>query len=54
MIINPELTAAREILKLLKFPSAIKIDTFAKGRVELLRFRLKPEIGFGGKLSWIS
>ncbi len=32
MIINPELTAAREILKLLKFPSAIKIDTFAKGR----------------------
>ena len=30
MIINPELTAAREILKLLKFPSAIKIDTFAK------------------------
>ena len=49
MIINPELTAAREIAKLLKFPSAIKIDTFAKGRVELLRFRLKPEIGFGGK-----
>ena len=49
MIINPELTAAREILKLLKFPSAIKIDTFAKGRVELLRFRLKPEHGFGGK-----
>lgn len=49
MIINPELTAAREIAKLLKFPSAIKIDTFAKGRVELLRFRLKPEVGFGGK-----
>lgn len=49
MIINPELTAAREILKLLKFPSAIKIDTFAKGRVELLRFRVKPEIGFGGR-----
>ncbi|MCI8511330.1 MAG: Trk system potassium transporter TrkA [Lachnospiraceae bacterium] len=49
MIINPELTAAREILKLLKFPSAIKIDTFAKGRVELLRFRAKPEIGFGKK-----
>lgn len=49
MIINPELTAAREILKLLKFPSAIKIDTFAKGRVELLRFRLRPEVGFGGK-----
>ena len=49
MIINPELTAAKEILKLLKFPSAIKIDTFAKGRVELLRFRLSPQVGFGGK-----
>ena len=42
MIINPELTTAREILKVLKFPSAIKIDTFAKGRVELLHFRVKP------------
>ena len=49
MIINPELTAAREILKVLKFPSAIKIDTFAKGRVELLHFRVKPEMGFDGK-----
>lgn len=49
MIINPELTSAREILKLLKFPSAIKIDTFAKGRVELLRFRAKPETGLGGR-----
>ena len=37
MIINPELTAAREILKLLKFPSAIKIDTFAQGHVEILK-----------------
>lgn len=43
MIINPELTAATEIVRLLRFPSAIKIDTFAKGRVELLKFRVKPE-----------
>ena len=43
MIINPELTAATEISRLLRFPSAIKIDTFAKGRVELLKFRIKPE-----------
>lgn len=42
MIINPEQAAAREISRLLKFPSAIKIDTFAKGRVELLRMRI-PE-----------
>ena len=35
MVINPELAAAMEISRLLKFPSAIKVDTFAKGRVEL-------------------
>ena len=42
MAINPELAAAREISRLLKFPSAIKIDTFAKGRVEILKFKI-PE-----------
>ncbi len=42
MIINPEQAAATEIAKVLRFPSAMKIDTFAKGRVELLKFRL-PE-----------
>lgn len=38
MVINPELAAATEISRLLKFPSVIKIDTFAKGRVELMKF----------------
>ena len=42
MVINQEQTAAREIARVLRFPSAIEIDTFAKGRVELLRFRV-PE-----------
>ncbi|MBQ7889842.1 MAG: Trk system potassium transporter TrkA [Erysipelotrichaceae bacterium] len=42
MIINPEQAAADEIARLLRFPSAIKADTFAKGRVELLRVQL-PE-----------
>ena len=42
MVINPEYAAATEIARVLRFPSAIKIDTFAKGRVELLKFRL-PE-----------
>ena len=40
MVINQERTAAREIARVLKSPSAIEIDTFAKGRVELLRFRI--------------
>ena len=43
MIINPEQAAAIEISRLLRFPSAIKTDTFAKGRVELLKFKVKPE-----------
>lgn len=40
MIINPELAVSAEIARLLRFPSAIKIETFAKGRIELLQFRI--------------
>lgn len=50
MVINPELAAAREIARILNFPSAIKIDTFSKGRVELLTFKL-PE---GSKIAGMS
>ncbi len=42
MVINPEEAAAKEIARILKFPSAIKIESFAKGRVELLTFKI-PE-----------
>lgn len=48
MIINPELAAAQEISHLLRFPSAIKIDTFARGRVELLKFKVLPDFGLDG------
>ncbi len=48
MIINPEMAAATEIARILRFPSAIKIDTFAKGRVELLKFKIKPEFHLNG------
>ncbi len=41
MVINPEDAAAMEIARILKFPSAIKIDTFAKGRVELVKYRIE-------------
>ena len=40
MVINPELAAANEIARILRFPAAIKIDTFAKGRVEILKLRI--------------
>ncbi|MGI6070090.1 MAG: Trk system potassium transporter TrkA [Blautia sp.] len=48
MIINPELAAANEIFRLLRFPSAIKIDTFTKGKVELLKFKIRPDLGISG------
>lgn len=40
MIINPELASAAEIARIFQFPSAVKIDTFSKGRIELLHFRV--------------
>ena len=48
MIINPEYSAAMEISRLLRFPSAIKLDTFAKGRVELMKFKILPEFRLDG------
>ena len=41
MLINPELTAATEISRLLRFPSAANIDSFARGRVELVSFTVQ-------------
>ena len=40
MIINPENATAVEISRLLRFPSAANIETFCRGRVELMVFRL--------------
>ena len=41
MVINPENATAVEIARLLRFPSAANIDTFYRGRVELMGFRLQ-------------
>lgn len=38
MTINPELEAANEIFRILNFPQAIKVDTFAKGNVDLVEY----------------
>ena len=42
MVINPEEAAAKEIARILNFPSALKVESFAKGLVELLTFKI-PE-----------
>ena len=40
MSINPERAAAMEIVHLIQIPSAMEIDTFARGRVNLIKFRV--------------
>ena len=42
MVINPEQAAAAEVARIIKFPSAMKVDTFARGRVELIKISV-PE-----------
>ena len=42
MIVNSEMMAAAEIARILRSPSAKKIETFAKGRVEIVKYKL-PE-----------
>ncbi len=46
LYVNPELNAAEEIARLLKFPTAMEIDSFANGRVDLMKF----EVGEGSPL----
>lgn len=43
MVINPELAAAAEMSRLLKLPSAITVDTFTKGRVEVVKYRVAED-----------
>ena len=38
MTINPERITAREISRLIRWPSALKVDSFVRGKVELISF----------------
>ena len=49
LTVNPEFAAAMEASRLLKFPSAIKIETFARGHVELLKFSVPAGSYLDGK-----
>lgn len=42
LIINPELETASEIARLLRLPTALEINAFAKGHAEIVKFRI-PE-----------
>ena len=41
MVINPELDAANEIAKVLRFPNAINIESFYRGKVDLAELKLE-------------
>ena len=40
MIINPELEAAKEMVRMLSTPQALSISAFSKGSAELIRFKI--------------
>ena len=42
LTVNPEYAAATEAARVLRFPSAVQIETFAKGKVEIVKVRI-PE-----------
>ncbi len=52
MAVNPELAAATEISRLLRFPSAIKIEPFARGRVELVELKIPEHSPLDGMPLW--
>jgi trk system potassium uptake protein TrkA len=43
LIINPQRASAREMARILKFPSALKIDSFAKSRVDLISYLIEEK-----------
>lgn len=50
LMVNPQHEAALEISRILRFPSSIKVDQFAEGRVELVEYKV-PE---GSPLSGVA
>ena len=46
MSINPEMVAAAEIVRLIQIPSALEVDTFAKGKVSLIAIEIPEKSPF--------
>ncbi len=47
--LNPEKATAREIFRMLQFPSFLKRDSFAQGRVELVEIKIPDDSALIGK-----
>ena len=46
MIVNPEYETANEISRIIRFPSAASLDSFARGKVEIARVRIHSDNKF--------
>ena len=49
MMVTPDVSAAREVFRLLQFPGFLKRESFAKSRVEMVAFEVRPESVLDGK-----
>ncbi len=43
MIVNPEFETANEISRIIRFPSAANLDSFARGKIEIARVRIHSD-----------
>ena len=43
MVINPDLSAAQEIARILSFPNAFSVEPFAQGRIDMIGFQLAEQ-----------
>ncbi len=49
VLLNPEYECAKEISRILHFPSAVRVDSFSKGSLEIIEYRVRE----GGRLDGI-
>ncbi len=49
MIINPELETANEIARILRFPTALSVNSFAKRHAEMIKFKIPEGCSLDGK-----
>ena len=48
MSVNPEKATAHEIARVLRFPTAMKLESFSKGRLELVEYRVAEHTALDG------
>ncbi len=48
VIVNPEFECAKEISRILRFPSAVRVDAFSKGSVEIIEHRVTENCKLDG------